>query len=281
VLMTVIGYVGYNTYSRDGLNFRPVQQQVNNLYPAASRAYEHNLGESFKNYHGQPDVPKPVILVVGDSYVHSWGIALSRTINLDAYDIVNVSYLGCAVNLDAGRIAVKSSAEKHDQNCSAFEKFLNDPSIMSRAVSLMLVSHRPFEYGANTFRFDLIKFLLAKKPGLEVFVFGNYFQLNPGDFPSCEKLMVKARKGAEVCIKYASYPVQGKKIESEPLYPAGLNFSYIDFGRIVCPAQDATCPSSVNGVPFMTDWNHLTATFLVQHLPTVFKQTEALKKFVR
>ena len=280
-VMTVVGYVGYNTYIRDGLSFRPIQQQVNNLYPAESRAYEHSLGAGFKNYYGQPNSKKPVVLVLGDSYVTSWGVALSRTINLDVYDVINVSYLGCSVNLESGRIAVKSSAEKHDQNCNALENFLNDSSVINRVISLMLVSHRPFEYGANTFRFDLIKFLLKKNPNLDVFIFGNYFQLNPQDFPSCEKLMVKARKSAEVCLKYASYPVQGKKIESEPLYPADLKFSYIDFGRIVCPAQNATCPSSYNGVPFITDWNHLSATFLVHHLPTVFKETEALRRFVR
>jgi peptidoglycan/LPS O-acetylase OafA/YrhL len=281
VLMTVVGYVGYNTYIRDGLNFRSIQRQVDDLYPAASRAYEHRLGAGFSNYYGKADSRKPVILVIGDSYVTNWGVALSRTINLDAYDLVNVSYLGCAVNLESGRIVVKSSAEKHDQNCNALERFLTDPLIVGRATSLMLVSHRPFEYGANAFRFDLIKFLVKRNPKLDVFIFGNYFQLSPQDFPSCEKLMVKARKGAEICLKYANYPVGGKKIESEPLFPADLNFSYIDFGKIVCPAQDATCPSSANGVPFMTDWNHLSAAFLGHHLPTVFKESEALKKFVR
>jgi peptidoglycan/LPS O-acetylase OafA/YrhL len=281
VVMAIVGLVGYDTYSRDGLNFRAIQNQVNNLFPAEARSNELGLGASFRNYYGNPDAKKPTVLVIGDSYVVNWGAALARTINLDAYDVVNVSYLGCAVSVESGRVVAKSTAEKHDQNCSAFETLLNDASVVSNAAAIMLVSHRPFEYAANTFRFDVIKFLVNKNPKIDVLVFGNYFQLNPADFPSCEKLMVKAKRGAEVCLKYASYPVQGKKIESEPFYPKDVNFTYIDFGRAVCPAQNATCPSSYNGVPFMTDWNHLTATFLAHYLPAVFKQNEALKKFVR
>ncbi|MRW88165.1 acyltransferase family protein [Pseudoduganella sp. FT26W] len=280
-LMTVVGFAGYNIYIRDGLNFRPIQKQVNNLFPAESRAYELNLGASFRNYYGNPDAKKPIVLVIGDSYATNWGVALGHTVNLDAYDVVNVSYLGCSVSLESGRIVAKSTAEKHDKNCSAFGSFLNDSSVINNATALMLVSHRPFEYAANTFRFDVIKFLVNKNPKIDVFVFGNYFQLNPVDFPSCEKLMVKAKKGAEVCLKYASYPVQGKKIESEAFFPKDMNFSYIDFGQAVCPAQNATCPSSYDGVPFMTDWNHLTSAFLIHYLPDVFKKNEALKKFVR
>jgi peptidoglycan/LPS O-acetylase OafA/YrhL len=281
VLMTVVGYAGYDTYLRGGLDFRPVQKRVNNLYPTESRAYELSLGASFRNYYGNPNGRKPTILVMGDSYVTNWGVALGRTINLELYDIVNVSYLGCSVNLDSGRIVAKSTAEKHDQNCSALENFLNAPSVVNNATAIMLVSHRPFEYAANAFRFDLIKYLVNKNPKIDVFVFGNYFQLNPVDFPSCENLMVKAKKGAEVCLKYASYPVPGKKIESEPFYPKDISFSYIDFGQAVCPVQDLTCPTSYNGAPFMTDWNHLTATFLGHYLPTVFKKNEVLKRFVR
>ena len=280
-LMAIAGYSGYNAYSRDGLSFRSVQHRVNNLYPADSRAREDGFGAEFKNYYGKPGSGKPLVLVLGDSYAHNWGIALSHTVDLDAYDLVTVSYLGCSVNLEAARVAVKSTAEKHDQNCNALEQYLNDSALLSRATAVMLVSHRPFEYGANTFRFDLIKLLVSKNPKLDVFVFGNYFQLNSKDFPSCEKLMVKARKGAEVCLQYANYPVQGQRIESLPLYPAGMKFAYVDFGRIICPAQNTTCPSSANGVPFMTDWNHLTTTFLIHHLPTVFKESEGLGRFVR
>ncbi len=281
VMMAVVGYAGYNIYARNGLHFRPIQKRVDNLFPAKSRAYELSLGDSFRNFYGDPDAKKPVILVMGDSYVTNWGVALGRTINLDAYNIVNVSYLGCNVSLDGAQISAKSTAEKHDKNCIAFETFLNDPAVISNVTALMLVSHRPFEYAANTFRFDLIKLLVSKNPKINVFVFGNYFQLNPKDFPSCEKLMVKAKKGAEVCLQYASYPIQGKKIESEALYPADLKFTYIDFGKAICPAQNTTCPSSYDGVPFMTDWNHLTSAFLIHHLPTVFQQNEALKKFAR
>ena len=280
-LMTIVGYVGYNTYSRNGLDFRSVQQRANNLYPEASRSYELNLINSFKNYYGHSTSKKPVILVIGDSYVTNWGVALSRTVNLDSYDLVSVSYLGCSVNFETKGIVAKPTSEQYQKNCNMLERFLNDPSVVSRATSLMLVSHRPFEYSANPFRFDLIRYLLKKNQNLNLTIFGNYYQLDPQRFPSCEKLMIKARAGAEVCFRYASYPNKEHNIKSDPLFPSDINFSYIDVIEPLCSSMNSSCPSSYNGVPFMLDWNHLTATFLTHNLPKIFSKNEELIGYLK
>lgn len=281
--MTFVAGIAGTTFYLDGLAFRAAQQRVNALYPETSRAYESELISSFKNYYGNPASDKPVILLIGDSYVTNWGVAISRTIDLDRYDLAAVSYLGCSVTLERDRIRAIPTEEMYDRNCGMLEKLLNDRRILDRSVVLMLVSHRPFEYTSNSFRFDLIRSLVNKRPDMRLAIFGNYFQLDPKVYPSCEKLMARVRASADICIERAVYPSAQYQEDSpsQAFYPADIKFSYVNVTKALCEQGNGTCPYESQGVPFMLDWNHLSAAFLTRYIPEVFGRSKALSSYLK
>ena len=229
----------------------------------------------FTNVNSQDDRAGPAILVLGDSYTPNWSVALSRFIDTDRFDIISVSYLGCEVDISSAQVEVKASTPDYQANCDAFRSQIQDEQRMKRVAAIFLVSHRPFEYGANLFRYEIIRWAQGRRPTAEAFVFGNYYQLDGQRLSSCLNLMFHQKRDASVCLEMATYPPEDFSIEAQPYYPSDLDFEYVDFALLLCGKERATCEYEWEGMPFMTDWNHLTATFLMHAFDLILSEQQS------
>jgi peptidoglycan/LPS O-acetylase OafA/YrhL len=266
VLMLVFGVVGLLTFHEKGFPSRHNVKLADALYTSDARMIEANLVASYRNYvGGEPSQSsKPVILIVGDSYNPNWSVGLSTVMDVKQYDIVSVSYLGCKVSFTAEKIIAIASEQKFERYCQPFELLMNDPSVIKRLAAVMLVSYRPFEYDVNQFRFDLVRALKKKNSGFDFFILGNYFQLDPEQYSSCEKLMYRTGRRAEVCMEFADYPKKQTSLVSLPFYPHDLKFAYVDLIGLTCQKDKKDCPTQAQGVPFISDSHHLNATFIAK-----------------
>ncbi len=278
VSMFVLGGVGLITFDERGFPFRKNVQRADALYTSEAHTIEANLVASYRNYvGGEPSQSsKPVVLILGDSYNPNWSVGLSTVIDVKQYDIVSVSYLGCKVKFTAEKIIAIASEPKFERYCQPFELLINDPSVIQRLAAVMLVSYRPFEYDVNQFRFDVIRALKKKNERFDLFVFGNYFQLDPNRYASCEKLMYRTGRQADVCMELADYPKKQTSRERLPFYPNDLKFAYIDLIGLTCHEDKTGCPTQAQGVPFISDSHHLNATFIAK-LMRDLQRTQSVK----
>jgi peptidoglycan/LPS O-acetylase OafA/YrhL len=264
--MLVLGLVGLGTFNERGFPFRKNVKQADALYTSEARTFEAKLVANYRNYLGDESgqSTKPVVLIVGDSYNPNWSVGLSTVMDVKQYDVVSVSYLGCKLSFTADKIIAKSSEQKFERYCQPFELLMNDPNVIKRLAAVMLVSYRPFEYDVNKFRFDLVRELKKKNSGFDFFIFGNYFQLDPDQYSSCEKLMCRTGRQAEVCMAFADYPKKQTSLASLPFYPHDLLFTYVDMIGLTCREDKTGCPTQAQGVPFISDSHHLNATFIAK-----------------
>ncbi|WP_180060945.1 acyltransferase [Acinetobacter sp. YH12124] len=264
VAMSILGLLGLKAFLNNGFESREIVKHSEAIYSKAAREYEEKLTSSFKNYSGSDleKSDKSVILILGDSYNKKWSVALSQKIDLNKYDVVSTTYLGCKVNAKDKKISAVATSKEYTENCEKFESLVNNQAVVDKLAAVMLTSHRPFEYEVNPFRFDVVRNLKAKNSNFDFFVFGGYFQLDGKDYSSCKKLMMRSDRNADICLENAVYPVSEPKIETMPFYPKDLNVKYIDIIKLHCSYDKTNCATQYNGVPFMDDWNHLNVTFL-------------------
>lgn len=264
VAMSILGLLGLKSFFNNGFESREIVKYSEAIYSKEAREYEEKLTSSFKNYSGSDldKSDKPVILILGDSYNKKWSVALNQKIDLDKYDVVSVTYLGCEVDAKGKKISAVATSKQYTENCTKFDSLINNQNVTDKLAAVILTSHRPFEYEINPFRFDVIRNLKTKNPDFEFFVFGGYFQLDGKDYSSCKKLMMRSGQNADICLKYAIYPKSEPKIESMPFYPKDLNVKFIDIIKLHCSYDKKNCATQYKGVPFMDDWNHLNVTFL-------------------
>ena len=266
VLMLILGGVGLGTFNERGFPFRKNVQLADALYTSEAHNLEAKLVAGYRNYvGGEPShSSKPVVLIVGDSYNANWSVGLSTLIDVKQYDIVSISYLGCKVSVASEKIIAIAREQKFERYCQPFELLINDPSVIRRLAAVMLVSYRPFEYDVNRFRFDILRELKKKNSQFDLFVFGNYFQLDSDKYSSCEKLMYRTGRRAELCLELADYPKKQTSRETLPFYPRDLKFAYVDLIGLTCHEDKTGCPTEAQGVPFISDSHHLNATFIAK-----------------
>jgi peptidoglycan/LPS O-acetylase OafA/YrhL len=266
VLMLILGGVGLGTFYERGFPFRKNVQLADALYTSEAHNIEAKLVATYRNYvGGEPShSSKPVVLIVGDSYNPNWSVGLSTLIDVKQYDIVSISYLGCKVSVTADKIIAIAREQKFEGYCQPFELLINDPSVIRRLAAVMLASYRPFEYDVNRFRFDILRELKRKNSQFDLFVFGNYFQLDSEKYSSCEKLMYRTSRRADLCLELADYPKKQTNQESLPFYPHDLKFAYVDLIDLACHEDKTGCPTEAQGVPFISDSHHLNATFIAK-----------------
>jgi len=270
-LMAVAGIVGFTTSQNNGYGFRRAASK-DTFFSQSARQAEQALVDEFTTYAGDdPSTStKPLVLLLGDSYVKNWSAAASKHLDRNRFDIASASYLGCSVTISDTKISATPESDRFKEFCDPFESIINNPQIANRIAAVFLVSHRPFEYRLNSFRFDVIRWLQRDRQPFDVFVFGNYFQLNEPRFFSCEKLMMKARRGPDVCLEYADYPRGQPEVKSLPFYPKDMELQYVDIISLHCSYTKSGCSTQAGGIPFMSDWAHLNAGF-IDHLFTQFK----------
>ncbi len=289
VLMLAMGSLGLATFYERGFPFRSNVKLAESLYTPAARNIEANFLSNYQHYleDEASRSSKPVVLIIGDSYNINWSVALTTLIDITQYDVVSGSYLGCEVEVAAETIKVKASEPKFERYCKPFEQLINDPNVISRLTAVMLVSYRPFLYEVNKFRFDIIRQLQKKKSHFDLFIFGNYLQLDPDKHASCEKLMYRTGRGPIVCMEQADNPKGQINRESLAMYPHDLKPAYVDLIGLGCQGGKTGCPVQAQGVPFMSDSHHLNAVFIaalmrdIQATHTAKLQDLGLLKYVR
>ncbi len=262
--MIIIGGLGYIIHADNGYPLRQVNKLAEQAFSTSARTVERDFKARYKNYQGTDILTstRPVILIVGDSYNKAWSPALSAHLNLVEYDVVSITYLGCNVSRISGKLIATEFDPKYKDNCQTFTAYINNKTITNRLAAVMLVSHRPFVYDQNLFRFDMIRWLRGVKAEFDFFVFGNYYQLDFNEIPSCEQYMIRKNVSAKACLNEAVYPKGKSQNRNLPFYPKDLNLKYVDIIDLHCGYDKKTCAVTSKGVPFMLDWNHLTATFL-------------------
>ena len=247
--------------------------RLDQVYPPVARTNEDRLESNFLSLNSNIQAGKPVIFIIGDSYARNWSVALKNYIDTDRYEVVAVSYLNCMVEIENDRVKAPSRASIYDKYCIPFEKYINDKSLLSRTKAIFLTSHRPFEYTVNPFRFELLSWMKSHSDDAKIFIFGNYYQLDREH--SCLGLMFRTKSDASTCLRLATYPAADQPVEQMPFFPSGLAFNYIDIIKLHCDYDKRKCLTSSGGVPFMTDWGHLTVEFLMTLLDDILEKRAA------
>ena len=250
------------------------------VYPAEANARELKLTRSVKNDSAKDgssiDAELPVILIIGDSYVRRWTVGLSSVIDKSKYRIISISYLGCAVSKredDWGYTVKIAKKVLYQRDCDIFGKHINDKVLMDKVEHVFLASHRAFEYVGNPFRFELLNTLLTELSKARLHIIGDYFQLKYPQNPSCLNVMFVKKSDASVCLDMAVYPPTDLDLSKQKFYDQlKVPYQYIDIIPLLCGDSRNNCPFEADGVPFMTDWNHATATFLKKYLPIIVKK---------
>ncbi|QSY93514.1 acyltransferase [Rhizobium bangladeshense] len=247
--------------------------RLDEVYPPLAQTNEARLESTFHSLNNDIQPGKPIIFIIGDSHARNWSIALKNYIDADRYEIVSISYLNCLVEIKNDIVRAPSRASIYDQYCIPFERYVNDKSLLSRTKAIFLTSLRPFEYTVNPFRFELISWMKSHSDNARVFVFGNYFQLKESQ--SCLGLMFQRKSDASICLREASYPPANQPLEQLPFFPSDLAFTYVDIVKLHCDYNKEKCLTSSRGVPFITDWNHLTAEFLTTLIGDILEKRTA------
>ncbi|MDO3431373.1 acyltransferase family protein [Rhizobium sp. CBN3] len=247
--------------------------RLDDVYSPVAQANEARLESTFLSLNDNIQAGKPIIFIIGDSHARNWSIALKNYIDTDRYQIVALSYLNCMVEIKNDIVKAPSRASIYDKYCIPFEKYINDKSLLSRTKAIFLTSLRPFEYTVNPFRFELISWMKSHSDNARVFVFGNYFQLD--ELHSCLGLMFQRKSDASICLREASYPPANQPLEQLPFFPSGLPFTYVDIVKLHCDYDKEKCLTSSKGVPFIIDWNHMTAEFLTTLIGDILEKRTA------
>ncbi|WP_245362163.1 SGNH hydrolase domain-containing protein [Rhizobium sp. NXC14] len=247
--------------------------RLDEVYSPVAQADEARLESTFLSLNDNIQAEKPVIFIIGDSHARNWSIALKNYVDTDRYQVVALSYLNCMVEIKNDSVKAPSRASIYDKYCIPFEKYINDKSLLSRTKAIFLTSLRPFEYTVNPFRFELISWMKSHSDNARVFVFGNYFQLD--ELHSCLGLMFQRKSDASICLRSASYPPANQPLEQLPFFPSGLPFTYVDIVKLHCDYDKEKCLTSSRGVPFITDWNHMTAEFLTTLIGDILEKKTA------
>lgn len=247
--------------------------RLDQIYPPLAQTNEARLESTFLSLNNNIQAGKPIIFIIGDSHARNWSIALKNYIDTDRYQVVAVSYLNCMVEIKNDIVKAPSRASIYDKYCIPFEKFVNDKSLLSRTKAIFLTSLRPFEYTVNPFRFELLSWMKSHSDDARIFVFGNYFQLD--ELHSCLGLMFQRKSDASICLREATYPPANQPLEQLPFFPSDLAFTYVDIVKLHCDYDKEKCLTSSKGVPFITDWNHLTAEFLTTLIGDILEKRTA------
>ncbi|MGE8409500.1 MAG: acyltransferase family protein [Pseudomonas sp.] len=267
----VLGCVGYLGSSTEGFPSRAdkfysleAQNDEANLW------YKYTVDSQSSDVYKSASSPKDTILVIGDSYEFNWSVGINENIDHSKYRVVSATYLECDVAFNGGRVGVVPKEVKYRKGCENLERVANDDELLKSISKILFVSFRPFEYGSNMFRFDLLRHL-QERSGARLYLFGNYYQFDKIESGTCMGEMFSTFRGPGACLEKTSYPsskLKDYESTSVGVYP---KYTLVDIIDLVCGYEKDKCPSSSEGVPFMLDWNHLNAKFVKSIISDISK----------
>lgn len=258
--VATIAFVAISGYGYESDGF---PSRLDSVYSSEARATENFFRKKYVA-DTAPESDKPVVLIIGDSYLYNWSIGLSEIIEKSKYRIVSVSYLGCKFDESKDSFESVALEEKHKLGCYTFSKQMNDKKMLKNIDVVILASYRPFEYKKNQQRFYILNKITKLQNKTKLYVMGNYFQLEEKSQTTCMIAMFISKRDARYCIELADRNYSETNGNFESKMPS--DFIYIDYRKLICGSSKRDCPYSFMGVPFMLDKNHVTATFAVKSM---------------
>ena len=194
------------------------------------------------------------VLIIGDSHTLRWASALSYSYPDIAFH--TVSYLGCNITIIENKLSINSVKNKYKEQCNFTESSLNSTDITALYDVVVLASYRPFSYASNKWRFMLPKFI----PKTKWVILGNYYQLEPDK--SCSRY--SAIGLSKLCLTRSNYPASIDSYKEESMFNGfnNVNYTYINIIKEVCTRGKNTCYYENDGIPMMSDWNHINPYFI-------------------
>lgn len=292
-LMMVVGYVGYNTYSREGLGFRKAVLKTSTMQELTS--YPHyplhtincdNLYPEFKNFSAcllSKNTP-PQILILGDSHSNHYYKSFAN--KLTNKTVMNLGQWSC--------LPFSSASHFKRNDCEA--RFLTASQFISKTPSISTVYlagywnylisggfavdndnyriPRPLTEGEAASFISNGNRLIATivKSGKEVILIKDIPDLD-FNIKSCYELrplVLTAKKTREVCTISRSEYETRTKTYSETLAKIIANhpaLKVFDPLHILCDSNQ--CQTSISGSPIYYNSDHLTlrgADFIVNDI---------------
>ncbi|WP_422460155.1 acyltransferase family protein [Endozoicomonas sp. ALB115] len=241
--------------------------RLNKIYSSEAKFFEKEL-EVVSPLQAPIDIDElgSVVLILGDSYSSNWG-RIGKFID-EKYDVLNLQYLGCDIEVkNKSKIVMNrvSSRKDWEQQCIQTVSLLNDRAFLQKLKAVFLVSHRPYSYQVNQFRFDLLSLIKNYSKDTELFVMGNYFQLDPNEYSGCLGLMFSGNAdNASICINQSQYfrpDIEVSEIRDKKIDGSNIDYYYISLFELLAD-EGGVYPYDYRSVPFMEDWNHLTKSFI-------------------
>lgn len=271
---TAVGIIVFVAVAGYGYQSEGFPSRLNSVYSTQAQSTENTYRNKYVA-DTEPGSDKPIILIVGDSYLYNWSIGISSAIDKAKYRVVSVSYLGCKFHDKVTSLKAEPTELRYKEGCETFYKAVTDTQILKNTKKIFVASYRPFSYRYNMHRFDLLKKLQTETGNAPIFIFGNYFQLDVDKKQSCLVTMFVSKKDAQICRDMATF--SGSEPEGKYSNRMVAEYTYIDIRNLICGNDEKDCPYSYKGVPFMTDANHLTATFATLLMRDItMKQTDYL-----
>ena len=211
-----------------------------------------------------PSSDKKIVLI-GDSFADSWG-RLGLYLK-EEYQVINLQYMGC--HLEVGPL-IEFDRGKVDSSlfsrCETVRDFFNSAENLKNTHAVILGSFRPFIYGDNPFRFELLNRFVKHSPETEFFIMGNYFQLRRDELVTgCLNIIFQSGDDqADICIEKSIHntPAIEKQELANKMFDAdNLDYHYVSLFELLVN-EDGSYPHTHLGVPFMFDEVHLTRSFV-------------------
>ncbi|MBL1353733.1 MAG: acyltransferase [Zetaproteobacteria bacterium] len=250
------------------------QNRYDNIFPISSRVIntesqkkwlnQTQNHENFDSYTFFSKQYKKRVLILGDSHTAAWAYGISTTYKQDSNIFLALSYLGCYWKVDNDKVSnIGPNAAKYNDRCNVNKELLNSDQVAESLDTIILASYRPFSYGVNLFRFDLLRLLQRKNPKVNIVILGDYYQL-PVESIGCWGLMQRNMSNARICLESSDFPPPHYDYKQGKYYHNldGVNYVYVNIINNVCKSRDRnSCPYEFQGIPFIIDTNHLTPLF--------------------
>ncbi len=228
-----------------------------------------------------------IILILGDSFVTgddyenetlrtgNW-TTLIRHIDLEKNSVVALSYLMCDLALEKEEVdLVAVQRGKNQLDCQKLVDTLNSDDVRKRIGHIILASHRPFYTQREKFR--LIEHIAkSSEMNPDVYVLGNYTNLEYKKQPACEALMRESESSAIACLREnldRNIDLHSRPYDLRPTFPQYLSdkIKYIDLHKVLVgdnwlelEEEDLIerMPHTIKGMPFILDTHHNTSVFI-------------------
>lgn len=258
----VLGGVGYSAHRAEGFPGR-----ADKFYSLEAQGveralwYTHSFDTQKSDLYKSTSAPADTILVIGDSYEYNWSIGINENVDHSKYRVISATYLECDVSFEGDYIKSPAKGEMYKQGCDNLQRVVNDEVLLKSISKILFVAHRPFEYRSNMFRYELLR-RLQSRSNAKLYIFGNYYQFDSIESGTCMGEMFSSFRGAEACLEKSSYPASRLADYAAAAVDEYPEYTLVDIIELLCGYNKFQCPVSSEGVPFMTDWNHLSARFV-------------------